>query len=152
MLSLPRIWVQSLLWELRSCKLHTLLVTQSCPTLCDSVDCSLPGSSVHRDSPGKNTRVGCHALLQGIFPTQGLNPGLLHYKQILYCLSHEGSTAWPQKHSFFFSGKGQERGQEFVSTQKEISGTVKQHPDPTSTLTLQLYVFFLKPATSLKVR
>ena len=35
--------------------------------------------------------MGCHALLQGIFPTQGLNPGLLHYRRILYCLSHEGS-------------------------------------------------------------
>ena len=39
------------------------------------------------DSPGKNTGVGSHSLLQGIFPTQGLNPGLLHYRQILYCLS-----------------------------------------------------------------
>ena len=38
------------------------------------MDCSPPGSSVHGDSPGKNTRVGCHALLQGIFLTQGLNP------------------------------------------------------------------------------
>ena len=37
-----------------------------------------PLFSVHRDSPGKNTGVGCHALLQGIFPTQGSNPGLLH--------------------------------------------------------------------------
>ena len=34
---------------------------------------------------------GCHSLLQGIFPTQGLNPGLLHCRQILYCLSHQGS-------------------------------------------------------------
>jgi len=42
------------------------------------MDCSPPGSSVHGDSPGKNTGVGCHALLQGIFPTQGWNPGLLH--------------------------------------------------------------------------
>ena len=42
---------------------------QSCPTLCDPMDCSLPGSSVHGDSPGKNTGVGSHALLQGIFPT-----------------------------------------------------------------------------------
>ena len=41
--------------------------------------------------PGKNTGVGCHALLQGIFPTQGLNPGLLHCRQILYHLSHQGS-------------------------------------------------------------
>ena len=42
-------------------------------TLCNSMDCTLPGSSVHGDSPGQNTGVGCHALLQGIFPTQGSN-------------------------------------------------------------------------------
>ena len=53
------------------------LVTQSCPTLCNPMDCSPPGSPVHEDSPGKNTGVGCHALLQGIFPIQGLNLGLL---------------------------------------------------------------------------
>ena len=53
------------------------LVTQSCPILCDSMDCDLPGSSVHGDSPDKNTGVGCHAFLQGIFPTQGLNLCLL---------------------------------------------------------------------------
>ena len=47
------------------------------PTLCDPVDCGPPGSSVHADSPGKNTGAGCHALLQGIFPTQGSNPRLL---------------------------------------------------------------------------
>ena len=56
-------------------------------TLCDPMDCSLPGSSVPGGSPGKNTRVGCHALFQGIFPTQGLNPGLPHSRQILYHLS-----------------------------------------------------------------
>ena len=54
------------------------LVAQSCPTLGDSMDCSPPGSSVYGDSPSKNIEVGCHALLQGIFPTQGLNPGLAH--------------------------------------------------------------------------
>ena len=43
------------------------------------------------DSPGKNTRVGCHFLLQRIFPTQGLKPGLLLCRQTLYCLSHQGS-------------------------------------------------------------
>ena len=43
------------------------------------------------DSPGKDTGVGCHALPQGIFPTQRLNPGLPHCRQILYCLSHQGS-------------------------------------------------------------
>ena len=48
-------------------------------------------SSVLGDSPGKNTGVGCHALLQGIFPTQESNPGLPHCRQILYHLSHQGS-------------------------------------------------------------
>ena len=67
------------------------LVAQLYPILCDSMDYSLPGSSVHGDSPGNNTGVGYHALLQGIFPTQGLNPGLLHCRQILYNLSHQGS-------------------------------------------------------------
>ena len=49
------------------------LVAQSCPTLCDPMNCSPPGSPAHGDSPGKNTGVGCHALLQGFIPTQGLN-------------------------------------------------------------------------------
>ena len=48
------------------------LVAQLCPTLCDPVDRSPPGSSVHRDSPGKNTGVGCHALLQGNLPNPGI--------------------------------------------------------------------------------
>ena len=56
------------------------------------MDCSPPGSSVHGDSPGKNTGVDCHALLQRIFQTQGLNPGLPHCRQILYHLSHKGSS------------------------------------------------------------
>ena len=43
------------------------------------------------DSPGQNTGVGSFSLLQGIFPTQGLNPGLPHYRQILYQLSYKGS-------------------------------------------------------------
>ena len=42
------------------------------------------------ESPGKNTGVGCHALLQGIFPTQGSNPDLPHCRWIFYQLSHEG--------------------------------------------------------------
>ena len=55
-------------------------VVQSCPTLCNPMDCSLPGSSVHGYSPGKNTGVGFHFLFQGIFPTQGLNLCLLHWQ------------------------------------------------------------------------
>ena len=67
------------------------LVAQPRPPLCHPVDCSPPGSSVHWDSPGKNTGVGCHALLQGIFPTRGSNPRLPHCRRVLYHLSHRGS-------------------------------------------------------------
>ena len=64
-----------------------VLVAQLSLTLCDPVDCTPPGSSVHVNCPGKNTGVGCRALLQGIFPT----PGLLHCRRILSHLSHLGS-------------------------------------------------------------
>ena len=60
-------------------------VVQSCLTLCDPMDCS------PWDSPGQNTGVGSLSLLQGIFPTQGLTPGLPHCRRILYQLSHKGS-------------------------------------------------------------
>ena len=72
-------------------KSWTCLSAQLCPTLCNPMDCSLPGSSVHGDSPGKNTGVVCNALLQGIFPSQGSNPGLPHCRELLYHLSHQGS-------------------------------------------------------------
>ena len=49
-------------------------VAQSCPTLCDPRDCSLPGSSIRGDSPGKNVGMGCHALLQGDLPNRGIKP------------------------------------------------------------------------------
>ena len=66
------------------------------------MDCSLPGSSVHGDSPG----AGRHALLQGIFPTQGLNPyvsHLLHRQVGSLPLAHLRSPSLPQcslKHFF----------------------------------------------------
>ena len=99
-------------WILYSIPYHYCVCTcaQSFPTLCDLMGCSPSNSSVHEDSPGKNTGVGCHALLQGIFPTLGSNPGLPYCRQILYCLSHQGSprilewvaypfsrgTSWPR--------------------------------------------------------
>ena len=61
-------------------------IAQSCPTLCDPMDYNSPWNS-----PGQNTRVGCHSLLQGIFPAQGSNPGLPHCRWILYQQSHTGS-------------------------------------------------------------
>ena len=89
-------------------------VAQSCPTLRDPRDCSLPGSSVHGIfqqeywsgvplpslkypfepvfvGGGKNTGMSCHFRLQEIFLTQGSNPGLPHCRQTLYHLSHQWS-------------------------------------------------------------
>ena len=68
------------------------LVAQSCLILCNRMDCSPPGSAIHGDSLGKNTRVGCHALLQGIFPTQGLNPCLLHWQMGFFYHQHHLGT------------------------------------------------------------
>ena len=81
-------------------------VAQSCPTLYYPMDCNPPGSFVHGNSLGKITGVACHALLQGIFLTQGSNPGLLHCRQIPYHLSHQGWTSFhvPVGHSDVFFG------------------------------------------------
>ena len=67
------------------------------------------------DSPGQNTGVGGHSLLQGIFLTQGLNPGLLHCQRILYRLSHQGSpgcqpTTPPFWKEVFVAPPGQDGG------------------------------------------
>ena len=73
---------------------------QSCLTLCNPVDCSSPGSSVHGDSPGKNTGVGCHAILQGIFPTQRSDPDLLwllNRRQSLLSLDFCWATGKPKR-------------------------------------------------------
>ena len=66
------------------CVCVLVLAAQSCPTLCDPVDCSLPSSDCPWDFPGKHTGVGSHSLLQRIFSAQVSNPGLLHCRQILY--------------------------------------------------------------------
>ena len=95
---------------------HVCLVTQSCPTLWDPTNCSPPGSSVHRDSPGKNTGVGCHALLWGIIPTQGSNPSLLHCRWILHHLSHQGSPRILECVAYPFS-----RGSSWLRNQTRVS-------------------------------
>ena len=75
-----------------------MCVRLSCSVMSESLrphgQGSLPGSPVHGDSLGENTGMGCHALLQGIFPSQGWNPGLPHCRRILYHLSHQGSPPW----------------------------------------------------------
>ena len=66
-------------------------VAQSCLTFCNPMDCVAYQVLCPWNFPGKSTGVGCHYLLQGIFLTQGLNPGLLHCRQMLYHLSHQGN-------------------------------------------------------------
>ena len=80
--------LQSLKDEITMClKVYMKVkVTQSCPTLCNSVDC-LTRFLCPWNSPGKITGVGCHSLLQRIFLTQGLNPSLLSCRRILYHVS-----------------------------------------------------------------
>ena len=68
------------------------------------------------DSPGKNTGVDCHFLLQGIFPTQGLNLCLLNCRLILDCLSHQGSPAKLMYRQWFvISIWTEEKGEFFVN-------------------------------------
>ena len=84
-----KISIHSLIASIILFVIHACLVAQSCPPhglwpiglLC-------PWSS-----PGKNTGVGCHFLLQGIFATWGSNLGLLHWRRVLYCLSHHKAGA-----------------------------------------------------------
>ena len=89
-------WVIGWLIVHNACDVFVLSHSDMSDILRPPTDCSPPGSSVHGDLPGRNTGVGCHVLLQGIFPTQGLNPGLPHFRWILY---HEPpgklkNTAW----------------------------------------------------------
>ena len=73
-------WSHVVTWKRK----RTCLVTQTCLTLCDPMDCSLPGSSLHGIFPGKAIGVGCHFLLQGIFLTWGWSPHVLHCRRICY--------------------------------------------------------------------
>ena len=107
-----------------------------CPTLCDPMDCS---------PPGNNTGVHCHTVLQGIFPTQGLNPGLPHGRQILYHLSQQGSSLvkskWLQRNrkklTFGRRVKEIDLGKDtytpvFIAALFTIARTWKQHKCPST--------------------
>ena len=65
-------------------------IKSGCPTLQAKALLSEPPER-QKNIPGQNIGVGSCSLLQGIFPTQGSNPGLSHCRQTLYCLSHQGS-------------------------------------------------------------
>ena len=79
-------------------------VAKLCSTLCDLMDYT-------GNSPGQNTEMGSHSLLQGIFPTQGSNQGLLHCRQILYQLSYQGSLLPSLGEAFMVKEKKNEKEQ-----------------------------------------
>ena len=100
---------------------HSIIISEreSCSVMSDSL---LPhGLQPARllcpwDSPGKNTGVGFHALLQGIFPTQGLSPGLPHCRWIIYQLSHKGNPRVLEWVAYSFSSRSsQPRNQTRIS-------------------------------------
>ena len=74
--------LKSTISELKNTKSESE-VAQSCPTLCDPMDCSLPGSSLHGILQARVLEWDVIFLLQGIFPTQGSNPGIPHSRQML---------------------------------------------------------------------
>ena len=123
------------------------LVTQSCLTLCDPMDCSPPGCSVHGDSPGKNTTVDCHGLLQRIFPTQGSNPGLPHCRQILYYLSYREAlilfnSQFPAVFFYFFPSERYFHSSfmQFFSAHTQVNIQLRLKSVLKHTLELLLYI------------
>ena len=101
------------------------LVAKSCPTLVtpQTVACQTP---LPWDSPGKNTGVGCHFLLQGIFPTQESNPALLHCRQILYRLISELRVTlkvWQVSRHLAFPPQSQHWCPEPLSDLPSVTGT-----------------------------
>ena len=108
-----------------------MFLAQSCLTLCNPMDCNPTGSSVHGDSPDKNTGVSSHSLLQGIFLTQRSNQGLTHCRQILYSLSqwsnsHQKQTGdWQNDSSATKSIKTDPRG-----VRKEWGEMIRLGPAP----------------------
>ena len=90
---LPAVWLEGVTETLQSqavCVSRSIVSNSLGPPW--TVACQAP--SVLGDSRGKNSGVGCHVLFQGIFPTQVSNPNLLHCRQILYHLSHEGNSPY----------------------------------------------------------
>ena len=98
------------------------LVSQSCPTLSDPMDCNPLGSSVHGDSPGKNTGVGCHVSSRGSFQLRDWTRSLT---LSLYRLSHQGSPIQkPIANNWFccglWSGEIRNRGKYFFFLIKKM--------------------------------
>ena len=117
------------------------LVTQSRLTLCNSVECSPPGFSVF--SRG-NTRLGCHLLLQRIFPTHGLNPYhlyLLHCRGILYLLSHKGGP--------YVDNKATKSWSRVFNSKPWASSGITHYSSAHTKVSKDLLLFYLPPTLTI---
>ena len=117
-----------------------MLVAQSCPALCDPMDYMPARLLCPWNSPDKNTGVGCHSLLQGIFPSQESNSGLLHCRQILYHLIHQGNPIFKLDDAKLLS----HLLQEYLFSLPEISFVTTA---TTSGMHYSLFNFIVRPFT-----
>ena len=127
----------SLLFNILSMKVK---VAQSCLTLCDPMDCS------PWNSPGQNAGVGSLSLLQGIFPTQGLNPGLPHCRPILYQLSHKGRPRILEWVAYPFSSESPNPGTKLESPALQADSLPSELSGKPNTLSRFVAIFL--PRTS----
>ena len=93
-------------------------VAQSCSALCCPMACSLPGSSIHGIFQARSTGVGCHFLLQVIFPTQGSNSGLPHHRQMLLISELPGKPLYAD---YIMQNAGLDESQAGINSAGEIS-------------------------------
>ena len=126
--SLSRVWSKvatGMLEDGASWKLHACCITSVVSDSCDPMDCSPPGSSVHGDSPGKNTGTGegCHALLQGIFLTQGPNLlllCLLHWEGVVVVVVLSASATWKAHSKLWWRTNGWSRKVPWLAVVQDI--------------------------------
>ena len=102
-----------------ACNLLKVLVVQSCPTLCNPMDCIF----CPWNSPGEKTGVGTHPLLQGIAPTQGSNPGIMHCRQILYHLRPQGSLVREAVNKYTWCFQSVIRGKGWNKQEEDLAST-----------------------------
>ena len=118
------------------------------------------GSSVHGDLPGKNPGVGCHALLQEIFPNQGSNPGLPYCRRVLYHLSYQGSPRILEWVAIPSPGDPPNQGIKLGSPALQVDSLPAEWPGKpeiqgylaSKILPLLLFFYFLSPFQILFIR
>ena len=124
------------------------LVAQLCPTLCDPMNCSLPGSCIHGILQARILEQVAMPSSRGIFPTQGQNSDLMRCRQILYCMSHKGS---PLKYQYFLILKHVWLRSAVYSNMKEWEATlglVQKGPHAYKVQAYCLLLFFSTPSLS----